>query len=101
MHKKKVDKFEDEVEDLLKFSKEVKKLNNIILEASLRKEKQRALDECWQYHKGLMKEENPKLTKDKLEDFLYDVDLTDWEDIGFFVGYLKGIDDTITISQKV
>lgn len=56
-------------------------------------ERKQSLKDCWQYHADLMKESNKDLKKADLLDFLYDIELNDWEDVGFFVGYLRGLDD--------
>ena len=59
---------------------------------SIEKEKKQALKDCWNYHKDLFKDSNSDVRKTELEDFLYDMNLENWEDVGFFVGYLRGLD---------
>lgn len=62
--------------------------------------KKEALKDCWDYHGDLINEnEENKVKKADLLDFLYDVDLRDWEDVGFFVGYLRGLDDGIELVE--
>lgn len=67
----------------------------------IEKEKKEMLKDCWIYHKELMKQDNPKLKKGELEDFLYNISLTDWEDVGYFVGVLRGLDEAITILDSL
>ena len=71
------------------------------LEKILLKEKKVALKDCWKYHKEILKNEEAVERKD-LEDFLFNINLQEWEDVGFFVGYLRGLDFVIEIlNQKV
>lgn len=60
-----------------------------------------ALADCWEYHAHLIKETaGGNIKKSELLDYLYDVELTDWEDVGFFVGYLRGIDDGVELLSE-
>ena len=59
---------------------------------TIEKEKKQTLKDCWYYHKVLFKNSNSVARKTELEDFLYDMNLENWEDVGFFVGYLRGLD---------
>ncbi len=59
-----------------------------------------ALDDCWGYHESELKEGEPKLKKSELANFLYDVELTGWDDVGFFIGYLRGIDNAVELLSE-
>ena len=65
--------------------------------AASRKE---ALRDCWGYHKELIQDSNRQLKKSELMHFLYDIELTDWEDVGFFIGYLRALDDIEELIEK-
>ena len=56
-----------------------------------------ALNDCWEYHSHLIKETDGSVKKSELLNYLYDINLVDWEDVGFFVGYLRGIDDSVEL----
>jgi len=60
----------------------------------LRKE---ALKDCWEYHQAILKDEGIK--KSFLIDELYNLELSGWEDVGFFVGYLRALDDVNKINK--
>ena len=77
-------------------------MNTKDLENILLKEKKIALKDCWEYHKEILKREGKCESKTELEDFLYVVDLQGWENVGFFVGYLRGLDFALEIlNEKV
>ncbi len=60
----------------------------------IEKERKIALKDCWNYHGKLIQSEGPqpKTKKSELEDFLMDYSCVDWEDVCFFIGYLRGLD---------
>ena len=73
-------------------------MENKNLLKKLAKEKKQALADCKKYWAGMMKREgqwNPK--EDDLEHYLFDLNLEGWEDVGFFVGYLRGLDFVIDL----
>ena len=59
-----------------------------------------ALNDCWEYHSHLIKETDGSVKKSELLNYLYDINLVDWEDVGFFVGYLRGIDDSVELLSE-
>ncbi len=59
-----------------------------------------ALDDCWKYHEKRLKENKPKLKKSELKDYLYNFKLYDFEDVGFFIGYLQGIDNAVELLSE-
>lgn len=65
----------------------------------LEKLKKQALKDCWGYHKDLIKDNIGE--DESLEHYLYDVSLENWEDVGFFIGYLRGLDDGIEQVEKL
>lgn len=68
---------------------------------SIERDRKGALKDCWRYHKHIIKDEgnfNPK--EDDLEHYLFNLDLTDWEDVAFFVGYLRGLDRADSIVRR-
>ena len=69
--------------------KKIKELVKLI-----EKERKTALKDCWMYHGALIQSEGPKpkIKKSELEDFLMDYNIEGWEDVGFFIGYLRGLD---------
>jgi len=60
----------------------LKKLNKIEKEI---------LKDCWNYNKNILKDCG--LKKISLKDELYNEEFSDWEDVGFFTGYLRALDD--------
>jgi hypothetical protein len=59
-----------------------------------------ALNDCWGYHSHLIKETDKDVKKSELLDYLYDCNLKDWEDVGFFIGYLRGLDDGVELLSE-
>lgn len=47
------------------------------------------LSDCWEYHKNLFK--GLCDNKNELEDYLETLDLQDWEDVAYFVGYIGAL----------
>lgn len=71
----------------------IKKLENLIEEN---------LDDCFEYHKNMIEGDcDENLDREDLKDFLYDINLNEWEDIGFYVGYLRALDDFIEMAKKI
>jgi len=66
----------------------------------LAKTKKEALNDCWEYHFHLIKETDGSVKKSELLDYLYDIELKDWEDVGFFVGYLRALDDSVKLLSE-
>ena len=64
------------------------------LKKEIEKERKQSLKDCWEYHGKLIEAEgpNPKVKKSELLDFLSDMSLEDWEDVAFYVGYLRGLE---------
>jgi hypothetical protein len=65
-------------------------------------EKKQMLKDCWEYHQKLIEVEGPEPTvkESDLEDFLCDLELKEWEDVGFFIGYLRALDWLIDLLDK-
>ncbi|NTU69225.1 hypothetical protein HGB13_00125 [bacterium] len=51
------------------------------------------LNDCWSYHKLLLKGDNPEFNRKELKGQIYDLSLENYEDVGYFVGYLRALDD--------
>lgn len=64
----------------------------------IEKERKSMLKDCWDYHSSLLAQEGIK--KVCLEDELFNLELNDWEDVGFFVGYLRGLDYAQELVEK-
>jgi hypothetical protein len=69
--------------------------SNIVKE--ILEEKKQSLESCWEYYQDLIKEQNHNLKKSELEDYLLNIQLQDFEDIGFYAGFLSGIDVSLEI----
>ncbi len=71
-----------------------------LLQKYIEEKRKEMLDDCEKYHSHLFTREDKKRIKTYcLEDFLYDIELKDWEDIGFFIGYLRCLDDICSFLQ--
>lgn len=57
--------------------------------------RKQALADCWEYHEALIKSSatDEPIKKSGLLDYLYDIELSEWEDVGYFVGFLRGLDE--------
>jgi hypothetical protein len=80
-------------------SKEITKNTNEIImkKENIEQARQGALDDCWKYHKDILKEHT---TKKELWNYLQDAELTDWEDVGFFIGYIRALDYIPNLKTK-
>ena len=62
------------------------------------------INQCWEYHNPLLKTIEGIETKKKFAENYWDISLEDWEDVGYFIGYLNCLDDmeeiTLRISKK-
>ena len=58
-----------------------------------------SLNECWEYHKSDLKDYG-NITRKDLENGLYEIDLSGMEDVGFFIGYLRALDDFQELINK-
>lgn len=59
----------------------------------IEREHKTMLDECWEYHKNDLLEADNKATRKNAIKVMLKADLFGWEDIGFFIGYLRALDD--------
>lgn len=52
-----------------------------------------AIADCWKYHGDFIKSESDGACKDveELWDYLSDLEFSDWEDIGYFTGKIRGL----------
>ena len=64
---------------------------------SIERERKQSIKDCWKYHKDTLKDYT---TKEELEDYLDEIDLIGWEDIGWFVGYLAGLKEAEKFLNK-
>jgi len=69
-----------------------------VLLNKIKKMRKEMLKDCWLYHSHILKEEC--IEKSELHDELYEVSLEDWEDVGFFIGYLRCLDDIQSINKE-
>lgn len=77
-------------------------LSKKALLAAIEKARKQALSECKEYHLPLLKSEGEYTgkTANDLLYYLYDIPLEGWEDVGFFVGLLRGLDRAESIISE-
>lgn len=69
-----------------------------LLEKDIDIEIKEALKNCWDYHKSILQDADMK--KSTLQNDLYDCELNGWEDVGYFVGYLRGLEQAKEFINK-
>ena len=60
---------------------------------TIKQKEKEMLTDCWKYHKEILKRDYPDFSRADLKGQLYDLPLEGYEDIGFFIGYLRALDD--------
>ncbi len=80
--------------------KQSKHPNQQLLKA-IDNEIKQALKDCWEYNKTDL--QNANITKSNLLNDLYNCTFNNWEDIAFFVGYLRGLEQTkeLIINEEI
>jgi hypothetical protein len=59
------------------------------------------LNDCWKYHKDIILDCATKTKRKDLEEFLNDCNFEDWEDIGWFTGYIEGLRTNVNKALKM
>ena len=66
-----------------------------ITKKQLKQMMQGTLNDCWNYHGKRIKETDKHITRQDLERYLQTVNLDEWEDVGYFVGYSACLNDML------
>lgn len=75
------------------------------LVARLAKVREESLDDCWEYHAALIKgtddvSEKEPTTRATLLDIIEGIDYTEWEDVAFYAGLVRGLELAENIIRK-
>ncbi len=60
--------------------------------AAIEKERREAKKSCWEYHGEAMKSDIPSMTRATMIGDMYDFNLDEDADIGYYIGYFRGLD---------
>ena len=66
--------------------------NKTELLKKLNDNKEEMLNDCWNYHKDIIKASYQGTKKEDLDYVFGKMELEGWEDVGFFAGYIAGIE---------
>lgn len=72
------------------------------LVSALAKVREESLDDCWEHHAPLIKGTDEELptTRESLLDIIEGIDYTEWEDVAFYAGFVRGLERAEDIIRK-
>jgi hypothetical protein len=69
----------------------------MILKEKIKKERNKMLKECWKRNQGLFEEQ---ISFPEMEDLMNGLELSEWEEVSFYLGYIRGLDFSLNNMNK-